>query len=245
LRDKIAQAAKRQAAMFDTILLLTGALEQVALLQLLGEHNPLLTVIPILDAAGLSDLDPDILHRARLIAFVTSVIVPGSFLSRLGYGAYNFHPGPPEYPGWAPAHFALYDGASAFGVTAHAMVEKVDAGPIIGVDRFRIADTDNVAKLEGRAYAHLARMFWSLSKALATQAEPFPALPVEWAPRKNTRRAYREICDIPLDISQDDLRRRLKVFGQNHFGMSPTIKLHGTEFRAVDPEPDARTESLG
>ncbi len=43
------------------------------------------------------------------------------------------------------------------------------------------------------------------------------------------------MCDIPLDIPKDELDRRLKVFGGNHFGISPTINLHGIEFRAVLP----------
>ena len=222
--------------MYDTVILIAGALEQPVFQELLLEHNPLLTIIPILTASDLSDLDPGIFQRARLIAFMTAVIVPPSILAQLRYGAYNFHPGPPEYPGWAPAHFALYEGATEFGVTAHVMVEKVDAGPIIEVDRFDIPRGFSVVELDGRAYAHLARMFWSLSKALATQTEAFEELPTRWGQRKNTRRRYAAMCDIPLDISKDDLHRRIRIFGENHFGVSPTIKLHGVEFRAVHPE---------
>jgi hypothetical protein len=226
---------KRRLAMFDTIILLTGAVEQPVFTTLLLEQNPLLKIISILSAAELYDLDFDLLQQARLIAFTTSIIVPQFILSQLRYGAYNFHPGPPEYPGWAPAHFALYDGASRFGVTAHAMVQKVDAGPIIAVDRFEIPTGASVATLEGCAYARLARLFWSLSKALATQTDPFAELPIRWGGRKNTRRGYADICDIPLDISKEDLQRRLEIFGENHFGISPAIRLHGVEFRAVHP----------
>jgi methionyl-tRNA formyltransferase len=224
--------------MYDTVILIAGAREQPVFRELLLEHNPLLTIIPILTASDLADLDPGIFQHARLIAFMTAVIVPQSILSQLGYGAYNFHPGPPEYPGWAPAHFALYEGATEFGVTAHVMVEKVDAGPIIKVDRFDIPDRFNVVELDGTAYTHLARMFWNLSKALATQTERFEELPIRWDRRKNTRRRYAAICDIPLDISKNDLHRRIRIFGENHFGVSPTIKLHGVEFRAVHPEPE-------
>ncbi len=46
---------------------------------------------------------------------------------------------------------------------------------------------------------------------------------------------YQEICKIPLDIPKDELDRRIRVFGGNHFGISPTINLHGIEFRAVHP----------
>src|ERR1700692_3765257 len=124
--------------MFDTILLLAGAPEQSVLPLALRGHNPLLTVIPVGSAAELAALDSDLLSRARLIAFVTPEIVPQNVLARLGYGAFNFHPGPPGYPGWAPAHFALYHQAREFGATLHVMVEHVDAGPIIDVAYFPV-----------------------------------------------------------------------------------------------------------
>jgi methionyl-tRNA formyltransferase len=221
--------------MFDTILLLAGAAEQSILPLALRGHNPLLTVIPVGTAAELAALDSDLLSRARLIAFVTAEIVPPSVLAALGYGAFNFHPGPPNYPGWAPAHFALYDEVRQFGATLHVMVERVDAGPIIDVAFFPVPANLSVFGLEGLAYAHLAQLFWRWAKSLATDATPPATLPIEWGSRKYSRRTYRAICDIPLDIPKEELDRRLKVFGGNHFGITPTIHLHGVEFRAVTP----------
>jgi methionyl-tRNA formyltransferase len=158
--------------MFDTILLLAGAAEQSILPLALRGHNPLLTVIPVGTAAELDALASDLLRRARLIAFVTAEIVPPGVLARLGYGAFNFHPGPPSYPGWAPAHFALYDEARQFGATLHVMVEQVDAGPIIDVGFFPVPADISVFGLEGLAYAHLAQLFWRWAKLLATDATP-------------------------------------------------------------------------
>ena len=148
--------------MFDTIILLAGEAEHVALPVLLRGHNPQLTVISVGTSADLAALDSDVLARARLIAFVTPEIVSSSMLARLGYGAINFHPGPPGYPGWAPAHFALYERATEFGATVHVMVERVDAGPIVDVARFPIPADISVLGLEGLAYAHLAQLFWRM-----------------------------------------------------------------------------------
>ncbi|MEA2922263.1 MAG: methionyl-tRNA formyltransferase [Bradyrhizobium sp.] len=171
--------------MLDTILLLTDYLvEQPFLSAWLLENNPCLTVISVLTSDQLGDLDPDILRRARLIAFAASTIVPSSILTLLRFGAYNFHPGPPEYPGWRPAFFALHDRSSGFGVTAHVMVEEVDAGPIVHVDRFDIAPGETFATLEERSYVYLARMFRVLSKALATQPGLLPIIPVAWAKKR-------------------------------------------------------------
>jgi methionyl-tRNA formyltransferase len=127
--------------MFDTIILLTSAAVQPVFRSVLSAHNPDLTIIPAETLAELNALEPDRLARARLIAFVTGIIVPAKVLDGLGYGAYNFHPGPPAYPGWAPAHFALYERATEFGATAHVMAARVDEGPIVGAEmsRFRQA----------------------------------------------------------------------------------------------------------
>lgn len=221
--------------MFDTIILLTGPLERLIFMTVLSEHNPCLTLVPVETLAGLNALDSDTLSRARLIAYVTDVIVPANVLDQLGYGAYNFHPGPPTYPGWAPAHFALYERAKEFGATAHAMVARVDEGPIVGIEMFSIPQGVSVASLEGMAYARLSYLFWTLAQPLATSSEPLAQLRVRWSGKKGTRRDYAEICNIPPDIPSSELNRRIKVFGCGDFGIVPTIHLHGIEFRAVRP----------
>jgi hypothetical protein len=227
--------------MFDTIILLTDLAKDVALSALMRRHNPLLSVRRAGTLAELEAFSPRELARARLIGFLTPVVVPPHILDALGYGAYNFHPGPPNYPGWVPCHFATYDGVTKFGVTAHAMTARVDAGPIVGHDTFDVPPGTGVVKLEQTAAVHLAHLFWTLAKALATQAEPLTDLPVRWSGRKTTRGLYASLCDIPVDITKDELDRRLNAFGAGHFGVMPTITLHGHRFRyeAVDPAAPA------
>jgi len=133
------------------------------------------------------------------------------------------------------AHFALCERAAEFGATVHVMVEQVDACPIIDVARFPVPSDISVLALEGRAYVHLAQLFWRMAKSLAMGSKPLPTFPITWGSRRYSRRAYRAMCDIPLDIPKDELDRRLKVLGGNHFGICPTINLHGIEFRAVLP----------
>ena len=221
--------------MFDTVILLTGAIEQPVLASDLRLHNPQLIILPVFTSDELAAVEVAILRRARLIAFTTEVIVPQNVLDQLGYGAYNFHPGPPQYPGWAPAYFALYEQAKEFGATLHVMVQRVDAGPIVGVELFEIPADISVADLEALAYAHLADLFWRSAKSLASSAEPLPELPIRWSEKRNSRRGFEAICDIPLSISKEELERRIKVFGTGDSAMAPTINLHGFQFRAVLP----------
>ena len=223
---------------FDIIGLLAGVAEQSALASALKGHNPRLGIHCAATLAELEAFGPQLLRRARLVAFATPVVVPGHILDRFGFGAYNFHPGPPSYPGWLPSHFAVYDGATEFGATAHRMIEQVDAGAIVGVERFGIPPHTSVTALEQLAYSQLAFLFWRLAKTLATQAEPLDELPIGWSGRKSTRKMITALCDIPLDIAAAELRRRIAAFGDSDFGECPTITLHGVQFRYVKPEKE-------
>ncbi len=224
--------------MLKNIILLTGqAAQQFALAKLLQEHNPRLSFHYALTTDDLLALDPGTLHHSRLLAFTSGTIVPAQILNALGHGAYNFHPGSPEYPGWAPAHFALYEGAKRFGATAHVMAERVDAGPIIGTETFNVPDNIGVRELEQIAFVRLAYLFWRLSKELATREEPMTILPIAWSGRKSTRQMYVSMCRLPSDISQAELELRIRAFSDDFRGIHPTISLHGIDFRYVVAAP--------
>lgn len=224
--------------MFDTIILLTGPAEHSVFTTLLRGHNPGLTVLPVFTAEDLAAIEPHWLRRARLISFTTSVIVPATVLDQLGYGAYNFHPGPPQYPGWAPAHFALYEQATEFGCTIHRMIERIDAGPIVDVEMFDIPDDVSVAGLEEMTYTKLVQVFWRMARVLATQSEPLIERALRWGTKRHTRKQYRKMCDIPVSIAKEELEHRIKVFGTDHFGIVPSIGLHGFQFRVVVPDAE-------
>jgi methionyl-tRNA formyltransferase len=103
--------------MFRTVVLLAEREEQIALAPILTRHNPALTIKPVATLGQVQSRERTLLKQARLVAFTTTTVVPADVLYAIGYGAYNFHPGPSTYPGWAPAHFAIYEEASHFGAT--------------------------------------------------------------------------------------------------------------------------------
>ncbi|PDT73398.1 methionyl-tRNA formyltransferase [Bradyrhizobium sp. C9] len=214
-----------------TIILLTGvANQQFALTELLKAHNPALSFRCAVTAEDLAAIEPEVLREARLLAFTTSVIVPETILAALGHGAYNFHPGPPQYPGWAPAHFALYDGARTFGATAHVMAARVDSGPIVGVESFIIPDKIGVRGLEQIAYVRLAHLFWRMSRDLACDPSPLQELEIAWCGIKSTRQMYRDMCELPAGISAGELARRIRAFHDDFRAIPLTVSVHGIRF---------------
>jgi hypothetical protein len=224
--------------MFDTLILLAGHDEYSVFAPRLRECNPALTVLPAFTLDDLSAISHRQLRRSRLIAFTTDVIVPGAVLDQLGHGAYNFHPGPPHYPGWAPAHFATYDRATDFGCTMHRMVERVDAGPIVAVEMFAIPPDMTVGGLEHLVYTKLIEMLLTMARTLATQASPLAESDIRWGNNRKTRADFAAICQIPLTISPEELTHRIAVFGDS-VGVLPTLELHGYRFTLVAPEAGA------
>lgn len=229
--------------MFNTVILLAGSRDQqLALTELLKAHNPTLSFRGAVTPEELDAIEPEVLGHARLVAFTTGVIVPSRILNALGYGAYNFHPGPADYPGWAPAHFALYDGAKTFGATAHVMEPRVDCGAIVGEEAFDIPDGIEVRGLEQMAFVRLAYLFWRMSRDIACSAAPLTELPTAWSGIKSTKRMYAAMCDMPADITEVEMKRRIRAFHDDFRGIPLTVTLHGMRFQlggAVAPKPVA------
>jgi len=77
-------------------------------------------------------------------------------------GCINFHPAPlPDYKGRAGYNTAILDKRNQYGVSAHIIdSEKLDAGPIIRVDRFPIdPEQENAHSLEQKSQKHLLSLF--------------------------------------------------------------------------------------
>jgi methionyl-tRNA formyltransferase len=171
-------------------------------------------------------------ESSRLVAFGSPIIVPGGLLSRLRFGAYNFHPGPPAYPGWAPASFALYDGAAIFGATAHVMTEKVDGGPIVGTELFAVAPHISPDRLATEATAAMGRLLRRLGVAMARQTEMLTELPVSWGVDRGTKARFSQLREITSDLDPAERARRLRAFCVADFVYGVPLGDHTAELSA-------------
>jgi len=144
-----------------------------------------------------------------LVSYLTHWIVPADILARATV-AVNFHPAPPEYPGTGCVNFALYDGASAYGVTCHHMHAVVDSGPIIEVRRFSVHADDTVATLLDRSYYELLRLFEDVLPALAGQ-QPMPVSTERWTRAPFQRYELDDLARIEATMGADEVARRVRA----------------------------------
>jgi methionyl-tRNA formyltransferase len=149
----------------------------------------------------------------RLLAFSTSVIVPAAILDGLATPAYNFHPGPPTYPGSHAASFAIYEGAERFGATVHEMAPQVDSGPIVAVEWFETPANARYMELELMTYKTLLKMFAELAPSLASADAPLPRINVNWSGKRRTNAEFEKMKVMEADMDEAEIRLRYRAFG--------------------------------
>ena len=149
----------------------------------------------------------------RLVSFCSDVIVLPAVLARFKGGCYNFHPGPPEYPGSHAASFAIYDQVVTYGVTAHEMAASVDTGAIVRVDRFEVPNAFRFLELEVKAHKSLSRLFEELAPYLVNTFQLLKPIDVQWGTHKRTRIDFRHMRQITNDMGEAEIRLRWRAFG--------------------------------
>lgn len=166
----------------------------------------------------------------RLIAFCTDVIVPSDVIDQCSAGAYNFHPGPPAYPGIFPSCFAIIDGATRFGATVHRMTAKVDGGEIVKITYFDMPPHVDRMQLDGLAFNAVSSLFQEMASELLNLSDELTPLGVDWAGPVRTRKHFEQLCQLPEDISKEEFDRRYRAVGEGP-DHALTLQLHGHRFR--------------
>ena len=165
-----------------------------------------------------------------VISFSSPWIIPLRLLEKAFIGAINFHPGPPEYPGIGCTNFAIYDEKMVYGVTCHLMAEKVDTGPIIMVRRFPLFPNDTVKSLTDRCYYYMYAMFVDVVGIAVSEARLITSAET-WKRQPYTRKQLNDLCCIELDMSPDEIRRRVRATSYPGYP-GAHLELHGISFQA-------------
>jgi methionyl-tRNA formyltransferase len=163
------------------------------------------------DAAPISEHGYGWFDLDYIVSYIGPFVFKDYVLQKAKKAAINFHPGPPEYPGIGCTNFAIYDGVEDFGITVHHMEPKVDSGEIIMVKRFPIAESDSVWTLSQKCYAYIFAAFCELLP-LFKAGDNMRKLSVErWKREPYTRKQLNELCIITEDMSDEEVRRRVRA----------------------------------
>ena len=168
-----------------------------------------------------------------LISYVCPWVIPQRVLQQARHNV-NFHPGPPDYPGTGCYNFALYNGETQYGVTAHEMKPKVDSGTIYAVRRFPILPDDSVDTLQDRADGIMFGLFEETLRKIAGGTNPVAADPPEqWHPTKKatTSKDLDRLRVIPLDADDYEVARRARAMAHRRYPTGGAcVELHGCRF---------------
>jgi methionyl-tRNA formyltransferase len=173
-----------------------------------------------------------------IFSFRSFHILSAYQISRAAIGAINFHPGPPQYPGSGCINWALLDGAKNFGVTAHLMSEKIDSGAILAVDRFEVFPSDDIETLLSRTHEALGKVAMRVIETLFSldrsgQQAFLATEPTElWTGKAKPMAELDNLRRVPVDISRDDLARRIRAVHHPSFPLY--VELAGHNFRLDD-----------
>ena len=222
--------------MIKEILLLSDPVLSTDLKAVLMHANPNLVVTCIFTRDELIKRCSGPLRQTRLVSFGSEVIVPAEILMRLACGAYNFHPGPPTYPGRFPSSFFINDGGTRFASTVHEMAAKVDAGAIHVVDWFDVPGDIDCVSLNTLSFQSLFALFQKLAAHLAQNDEPLSRSGDTWSGRTTTQQDFNALCCLPIGdmgdmgISAEDFQRRYRAVGEGP-DHALEFTVHGHRFR--------------
>ena len=162
-----------------------------------------------------------------IISYLSRWILPVNILEKAHIAAINFHPAPPEYPGFGCINFALNDEAEVYGVTCHYMSGCVDAGNIIAAHRFSVLSSDTVSTLLSRTYEYQLQLFYRIAVYIHNGEKP-PISNEKWKRRPFTRKEFNQLNQISFDMSKEEVARRIRA---TTFGAwRPIVNLHGFIF---------------
>ena len=174
----------------------------------------------------LEDLKPD-----YFVNVLGKQIYRKYFLEMASKAAINIHPGPPEYGGFAPYSFAIYNDERQYGVTTHIMEPKVDTGKIISVKRFDMPFNPTVSVLREITMSHLLLellcLIKNLGNAVINVGDFIPS--DQWTNvGKWTREEVDKLMCLQTCMTEDELDRRFRATNYNQF--KPYFAFEGKKF---------------
>jgi methionyl-tRNA formyltransferase len=212
------------------IILLTSAYYAQEMYPYLLRANPDVAYINVSSPDELQAFPDDFLQESRLISFGSRFYVKKSLMDRVGFQSYNFHPGPPEFPGWAPFNFGIFSKVKQFGATLHFMNHKIDSGEIIAVKRFDCESMTTSNELMDETTQAMFELFVRFCPQFAHHQAPLSVINQQWSGVLTTKKDFQDHCLIDLKIDKEALTHRINSFGEGDGLSLPFLVLDGETY---------------
>ena len=167
-----------------------------------------------------------------LFSFLCPVLIKESMLRATRIASINFHPAPPKYPGVCCASYAIYNGDSKYGATAHIMDSQPDSGIILQTREFPILENDTCETIYDRAIHDSLKLFYDLLDPLAStgQAEPNGQ---KWTCKAYTRKQFERWMTLSPDDPPEKIKRIIRAVRHSRFP-GPFMEIDGKKVELTE-----------
>ena len=152
-----------------------------------------------------------------LISFLNSIYINKSVRKKIKINSINFHPGPPEYPGFGCYNFALLDRVNFYGSTVHIINDKFDSGKIIDVNKFKISYKKfNLEKLISKTHRNIIKQAKDLINIIQNKELKIKGN-FKWKKKAYTKKEFEIAREIKLNDSKENLLKKIKAFSYKNY----------------------------
>ena len=164
-----------------------------------------------------------------LISFLNSRYIDSTVRKKIKLGSFNFHPGPPDYPGFGCYNFALLDKVNFYGSTLHVINDKFDNGKIINVKKFKISykriDLNKLIIMTHRNITKQAKDFIDLVRGGRLKIKSN----LKWKRKAYSREEFEKARKIKLTDTKSNVLKKIKAFTYKDYE-SVYINFKGLKF---------------
>ena len=164
-----------------------------------------------------------------LISFLNSMYISRSVRKKIKINSFNFHPGPPEYPGFGCYNFALLDQVNFYGSTIHMINNKFDSGKIVGVKKFKISSKKcNLEKLIKKTHENIFKQAKNFINVIQNKKLKIEEN-IKWRRKAYTKKEFEIAREIKLSDSKKTVLKKIKAFSYKSYE-SVYLNIKGVKF---------------
>ena len=192
------------------------------LLPVITELNSSSQIVLVNNLLELHQISDELIGESRLLSIFSAEIVPVTVLRKFGFGCYNLHPCSNEYPGWRAWSFAIMNNSDHFGLTLHEMIERVDTGDIINMQKIPRGLKSTEQDFFNSVGGFVIEFFRSFPDFFLDQNK-LSASDLKWGKVKFRKKDVQEIIKIDEGIELNLLLAVIRAFGFGYLGEKPFV----------------------